>query len=84
MSEGRVGNRLRELESGLPVLTCRRCEVRRGPRRGVDGEMADIAVVANHRAEQGNLYHFVQMKLGTYDSFESSYRILGGIFIHRL
>lgn len=71
-----------ELESGLPVLTCRRCEVRRGPRRGVDGGLADI--IASHWAEQGNLYHFGQMKIYLMIASIRGYRILGGISPDRL
>ena len=69
ISEGRLGKWLLELESGLPVLTCRRCEVRRGPRRGVDGGIADI--IASHWAEQGNLYHFRADEDIPDDSFDS-------------
>lgn len=34
--------RLLGLDSGLPVLTCRKCDARLGPRRGAEGGMADI------------------------------------------
>jgi hypothetical protein len=56
VSEAPGVGRLLKFESALPLLTCRRCEARWVPRRGVKGKMV-VMSAASHLAERAESSH---------------------------